>query len=521
MAFGPSQGDSTAGTPVAPGSPGGINIDPLTELDCSTMALDEVIKGDGAGGCVIGAVPASTPAAHASSHENGGADEINVAGLSGELADEQPPKTHTHPTSDVVSGTFADARIAESNVTQHEGAIDHDALTGFEIGEHRVINDAGTSTIETWSASKLDSEFSAVVAGIDIKASVDTTTFGEGDTTLSGEQTLAGLLTSASRVLVVEQTSPAENGIYVTAAGAWARASDADEDAEVTNGNLTHVLNSGSDEDKNKYLLATADPITVGTTGQNWERHLNIEFGDSAGQAVEGTNARVPSQDENDALAGTDGTPSTANKFVTNSDSRNSDSRTPVQATESIVGGGELATQAEVDTGTDDTRIVTPLKLTTFSGLGKLKQQEVSETTSVVNCNVAIPEDDTIPQITEGVEVLTRTITPKSLSNRLVLRFRCSGSVDSTHSVVVALFRDSIANALAVDHQGARNQSELNPQDLQLEHFLPVPSLSLQTYRIRVGLTGSGSFFVNGNSSGTRNFGGVSRATLIVEEVAP
>lgn len=33
-------------------------------------------------------------AAHASTHQNGGADEISVAGLSGELADDQPPKTH-------------------------------------------------------------------------------------------------------------------------------------------------------------------------------------------------------------------------------------------------------------------------------------------------------------------------------------------------------------------------------------------------------------------------------------------
>jgi hypothetical protein len=33
------------------------------------------------------------------------------------------------------------------------------------------------------------------------------------------------------------------------------------------------------------------------------------------------------------------------------------------QATETLIGGAEIATQSEVDTGTDDTRIVTPLKL--------------------------------------------------------------------------------------------------------------------------------------------------------------
>jgi len=34
-----------------------------------------------------------------------------------------PVGTHTHATSDITSGTFADARIAESNVTQHEAAL--------------------------------------------------------------------------------------------------------------------------------------------------------------------------------------------------------------------------------------------------------------------------------------------------------------------------------------------------------------------------------------------------------------
>lgn len=34
--------------------------------------------------------------AHKASHENAGGDEISVAGLSGELADDQPPKAHIH-----------------------------------------------------------------------------------------------------------------------------------------------------------------------------------------------------------------------------------------------------------------------------------------------------------------------------------------------------------------------------------------------------------------------------------------
>ena len=54
-----------------------------------------------------------------------------------------------------------------------------------------------------------------------------------GNVTLSGEQTIDGVTTSTDRVLVKDQTAPAENGIYVTAAGAWARASDMDAAGEV------------------------------------------------------------------------------------------------------------------------------------------------------------------------------------------------------------------------------------------------------------------------------------------------
>jgi hypothetical protein len=52
---------------------------------------------------------------------------LSVAGKTGAV---------TLAASDIASGTFDDARIAESNVTQHEAAIDHDALTNFVADEH-------------------------------------------------------------------------------------------------------------------------------------------------------------------------------------------------------------------------------------------------------------------------------------------------------------------------------------------------------------------------------------------------
>ncbi len=113
--------------------------------------------------------------------------------------------------------------------------------------------------------------------GLDHKDNVATSTEGVGNITLSGEQTLNGVLTSASRIFVIEQTSGAENGIYVTAAGAWARSTDADEDVEVTNGMTAYVDNTSSTVYRSQYLLITPDPIVVDTTVLTFVSIPNIE----------------------------------------------------------------------------------------------------------------------------------------------------------------------------------------------------------------------------------------------------
>jgi hypothetical protein len=56
-----------------------------------------------------------------------------------------------------------------------------------------------------------------------------------GSLVLSGEQTIDGVLTSTSHILVKDQPDPAENGIWVTAAGAWTRADYANSAPEINN----------------------------------------------------------------------------------------------------------------------------------------------------------------------------------------------------------------------------------------------------------------------------------------------
>lgn len=59
--------------------------------------------------------------AHKTAHQNGGSDEISIAGLSGEAADPQPPKTHGNAAH---SSTFATEAYADGAVSTHVGQAD-------------------------------------------------------------------------------------------------------------------------------------------------------------------------------------------------------------------------------------------------------------------------------------------------------------------------------------------------------------------------------------------------------------
>ncbi len=283
----------------------------------------------------------------------------------------------------------------------------------FQTGVDVVGDVEVTGLVDGVDVSTLPATIAAVAAGVDHKDAVATSTEGEGNIALTGEQTFNSVLTSASRVAVVEQTNPIENGFWLSDAGAWTRTTDADEDAEVTNGMLAQVSNTACDVNGHGYLLTSPNPVVVGTDAMTFTVLPGLEFGDGAGQAIEGTNTRVPTQDENDALVGTSGSPSTSNKYVTDGDPRNSDSRDPnnhasnhtdgtddiQDSSETAKGIIELATQGETDTGTDDVRAITALKLATTPLAGRdtdAIHDDVSAEISAVAPKVAVVAADLV-----------------------------------------------------------------------------------------------------------------------------
>jgi len=86
---------------------------------------------------------------------------------------------------------------------------------------------------------------------------------------LTGIQTLDGISTVAgSRILVKNQTAAAENGIYISAASAWARSTDANDWTELL-GAIVFV-ESGSTLAGSAWYCTAQPGGTIGTTAVNW-----------------------------------------------------------------------------------------------------------------------------------------------------------------------------------------------------------------------------------------------------------
>ena len=108
----------------------------------------------------------------------------------------------------------------------------------------------------------------SVATGLDWKASVRaaTTVNGALATAYAVAQIIDGVtLATNDRILLKDQTTGSENGIYIVTAGTPTRATDADTNAEVTPGLATFVEEGTANADKG-FVLTNNGAITLGTT---------------------------------------------------------------------------------------------------------------------------------------------------------------------------------------------------------------------------------------------------------------
>mgnify|MGYP000102808406 CR=1 FL=1 len=162
------------------------------------------------------------------------------------------------------TGTQPASTISDFNTAVQTSRLDQMAAPTASVSlNSQKITGLATPTVDSDAATK--GYVDAAVNGTDWKQSVRVgTTANLG--ALSGLLTIDGVtLVANDRVLVKDQSTGSANGIYVAAAGAWSRSTDADVNAEVTAG-LSVMITEGTTLADTQWRLVTNDPIVVGTT---------------------------------------------------------------------------------------------------------------------------------------------------------------------------------------------------------------------------------------------------------------
>ena len=156
--------------------------------------------------------------------------------------------------------------------------------------------------------------------------------------------------------------------------------------------------------------------------------------------------------------------------------------------------------------------------------LGRYIQRAYAEYTTRALINTALPVDDTVPLSTEGVQILSASITPSSASNRLRVRFQGFGAVSpgaSTPASAWAMFSGStcVAAGRAIPTFGTGGEGVAI---FVGEVEFVAGSTSALTISVRVGdaLGSTANLYMNSDPAG-RLFGGAARSTLVVEELQP
>ena len=196
-----------------------------------------------------------------------------------------------------------------------------------DVGGKRVGNAATpTQSSDLTTKAYVDS----LSNGLDVKASVRAAT--TANITLSNTQTVDGVaLSVGDRVLVKDQITGSQNGIYVVASGAWTRATDFDNtpDIEVSPGTFFFV-EDGTTQADNGYVVSNTGAITIGTTAITFSQFSG------AGQITAGAGL-TKSGNTLDVVG-------TANRITVNTDS--------VDIASTYVGQSTITTLGTIATGT-------------------------------------------------------------------------------------------------------------------------------------------------------------------------
>lgn len=146
---------------------------------------------------------------------------------------------------------------------------------------------------------------------------------------------------------------------------------------------------------------------------------------------------------------------------------------------------------------------------------GSVIQTVNTQTGAVSSGTTVIPDDDTIPQNTEGDEYMTLAITPNNTNNKLKIQVTIHLDASTGMMESVGLFQDSTAGALAA----ARGYVTSSGTAILItfSHYMTAGTTSSTTFKVRAGGT-SGTTTFNGTAAG-RKLGGVLASSITIEEI--
>lgn len=273
------KGDDGAGNATSVVALAGTKSLPLTAANDVTItnpALDQVLRYNGTAwvnNITVNSVGLSLPSIFSVSNS-----PVTTTGtLTGTLVNQNANIVFAGPsTGSAAQPTFRSLvsddipNLAPSKITNFDTQVRSSRLDQLAVPIASVSLNNNTITNLADPVNAQDAATKAYVdasrQGLDTKDSVRVATTGNVALTGATTTVIDGItLAVGDRVLVKDQTTGSENGIYVFATGAWSRAIDANTNTKVTSG-LFVFVESGTVNSDSGWVLTTDGAITLGTT---------------------------------------------------------------------------------------------------------------------------------------------------------------------------------------------------------------------------------------------------------------
>lgn len=150
----------------------------------------------------------------------------------------------------------------------------------------------------------------------------------------------------------------------------------------------------------------------------------------------------------------------------------------------------------------------------------KILQQTIYQTQAEVTTTQTkvVPNDDTIPQSDEGIQLMTTTFTPKKTTSTLIIEVIAQFSTTSSEGYcVLTLFKDSETDTRAVSGFYPRYTIM---EGRSLIYTMTSGTTSAITFKVRGGIHAAGTISLNRRSGSTSIYGGKLTSIIKITEIA-